>query len=524
VYATWTNPTTDAATKSSCGTGTTNFGKSITGLTEGTLYYVRAYAINAMGTAYGAENTFTTTAVTVPAVGGVTVSNVGVSTATVSSTVISNGNDNLTDAGFCWSVNPLPSIYDSKISCGTTNTALSANLTGLNTATTYYVRAYATNSKGTAYSSDATFTTEDPENMRYYVSITGNDNNNGRSWAAAKKTIGAAMTLATNGYQIWVDDGTYQENVTLKDGVNLYGGFSGSETGITQRTSKTTLLRTIFSQVADFNTATTVDGFISSLATAQINIRSNGIVNNCEINGNTAATSLYIYEGGLVDNSVVTNSKGITNYGISNHSTYTSNTSYFYNYGTVENCTINPTSGSYLILNSNSRLINTSVTQTSYIYALYVSGTNVRIEGCKILSSYTSSTGASGIYISGTVDVVNCTVKGYYCGINAYSGTVNIANCIVIPGGYSSATSIYNGANAYITNTISNGNFSSIGQGNIQISAESDYKLNADWSLKSDSPAVNAGSNSFVTTSKDINGNTRVQGGRVDIGAVESGY
>ena len=60
VYNTTGTPTT-ADTKVSIGTGTGSFSQSITGLTGGTQYYVRAYAINAEGTSYGAEETFTTT-------------------------------------------------------------------------------------------------------------------------------------------------------------------------------------------------------------------------------------------------------------------------------------------------------------------------------------------------------------------------------------------------------------------------------------------------------------------------------
>jgi len=59
VYGTSTNPTT-ANTKVQDGTGTGAFSEAITGLTAGTTYYVRAYAINTVGTAYGNEVSFTT--------------------------------------------------------------------------------------------------------------------------------------------------------------------------------------------------------------------------------------------------------------------------------------------------------------------------------------------------------------------------------------------------------------------------------------------------------------------------------
>ena len=59
-WSTSSGPTTALATKTSDGTGSANFVSSITGLTPNTLYYVRAYATSAAGTAYGDEKSFTT--------------------------------------------------------------------------------------------------------------------------------------------------------------------------------------------------------------------------------------------------------------------------------------------------------------------------------------------------------------------------------------------------------------------------------------------------------------------------------
>ena len=60
VWGTATNPTIDLTTKTTDGTGTGVFTSSLTGLTAATLYYVRSYATNAIGTSYGAEISFTT--------------------------------------------------------------------------------------------------------------------------------------------------------------------------------------------------------------------------------------------------------------------------------------------------------------------------------------------------------------------------------------------------------------------------------------------------------------------------------
>ena len=59
-YGTSTSPTTANSTTND-GSGTGSFSSNLTGLTAGTTYYVRAYAINSAGTAYGNEVSFTTT-------------------------------------------------------------------------------------------------------------------------------------------------------------------------------------------------------------------------------------------------------------------------------------------------------------------------------------------------------------------------------------------------------------------------------------------------------------------------------
>ena len=59
-WSTATGPTTTLSTKTTDGTGTGIFTSSITGLTASTVYYIKAYATNSAGTAYGNELTFTT--------------------------------------------------------------------------------------------------------------------------------------------------------------------------------------------------------------------------------------------------------------------------------------------------------------------------------------------------------------------------------------------------------------------------------------------------------------------------------
>lgn len=157
-WATTQNPTT-ASNKTSDGTGTGSFTSNITGLSANTLYYVRAYATNSTGTGYGSEVSFTTSPVVVPTVTTAEVTSITSTTAVSGGAVSSDGGGTVTAKGVCWSTAVNPTISDSKTSDGTGTASFTSNITGLTAATTYHVRAYATNSAGTAYGNDISFTT-----------------------------------------------------------------------------------------------------------------------------------------------------------------------------------------------------------------------------------------------------------------------------------------------------------------------------------------------------------------------------
>jgi uncharacterized protein (TIGR02145 family) len=144
------------------GSGTGTFISFLTGLTYSTLYYVRAYATNIVGTAYGNEITFTTLPAALAMVTTDTATNITSSTATSGGNVTSNGGASITARGVCWSTSSNPTLAADHTIDGSGLGTFISNLTGLAENTLYYVRAYATNSVGTAYGNEITFTTNQP--------------------------------------------------------------------------------------------------------------------------------------------------------------------------------------------------------------------------------------------------------------------------------------------------------------------------------------------------------------------------
>lgn len=162
----WSRNTTEPTVSDSHttdGSGNGSFTSSITGLNSNTTYYVRAYATNGTGTSYGEAKNFTTDSpppVTVPVVHTSNVTGVGLYSATCGGTVTDDGGAPVTARGVCWCrQGGLPTISDSHTTDGAGLGNFTSSITGLYTITTYYVRAYATNSAGTAYGETRSFMT-----------------------------------------------------------------------------------------------------------------------------------------------------------------------------------------------------------------------------------------------------------------------------------------------------------------------------------------------------------------------------
>lgn len=155
-WSTNQNPTiTESKTSNSTGSG--SFTSSITGLTPGATYYFRAYATNSVETAYGNQVIATTTAV-VPTLSTVMASSITATTATSGGNITNDGGATVTVRGVCWSTNQNPTIADSKTSNGTGSGSFTSSITGLTPGTIYYIRAHATNSAGTGYGNQNSFT------------------------------------------------------------------------------------------------------------------------------------------------------------------------------------------------------------------------------------------------------------------------------------------------------------------------------------------------------------------------------
>ena len=156
-WSTSVNPTTtDSKTTDGAGTGT--FTSTISGCVPGTEYHYRAYATNSEGTSYGADLTFTT-GVTTPTVTTSTATSITTTGASSGGNVTANGGASVTARGVCWSTGVNPTTTDSKTTDGSGTGTFTSTISGCVPGTEYHYRAYATNSVGTSYGADLTFTT-----------------------------------------------------------------------------------------------------------------------------------------------------------------------------------------------------------------------------------------------------------------------------------------------------------------------------------------------------------------------------
>jgi len=200
-WAIHSNPTVSDSITSN-GTGSGSFTVTLNNLSANTTYYIKAYAINSTGTSYGNEVSIKTAA-GLATVTTAAITNLQPLSAVSGGNITNDGGASITERGVVYATSANPTLTNYKIVAGTGTGIFTATLSPLASQQTYYARAYATNSNGTAYGNQVQFnaasanTVTDVEGNVYpYVTLCG------KSWMATnlKTTKYKNGDPITNGY------------------------------------------------------------------------------------------------------------------------------------------------------------------------------------------------------------------------------------------------------------------------------------------------------------------------------------
>ena len=267
------------------GEGIGEYSGSLVNLALNTTYYVRAYAVNSLGIGYSEQKKFTTKS-------GLAELSIGTASTTATSIAVGgevkdNGGYAVTERGVCYSAtNSEPTTADKYVVGGKGNGAFSVSITELTAATTYHLRAYATNENGTAYSNAITAITKD---------------------GAGSVTLGAIanITALTASIPVTVTDAggatlqscgvcystnpnpTTSDNIVVAGGKQLNIAYTCNLSALQPNTKyyvrgyATTDITTAYSEQATFQTNDGMPSVITSAATAtSTTISSGGTITN----------------------------------------------------------------------------------------------------------------------------------------------------------------------------------------------------------------------------------------------------
>jgi uncharacterized protein (TIGR02145 family) len=245
-WSTNQNPTiTDSHTTNGNGLG--SFTSSLTSLMANTTYYIRAYATNPNGTAYGNQVNFLTLD-GIPTLTTTSISNITAISASSGGNISDDGGSVITERGVCWSTNQNPTIIANKTIDGASIGEFTSNLIDLAVNTTYYICAYATNSIGTIYGNEISFTTEDGlptlttteiSNITATSSESGGDITDNGGFAITSRGVcwstNPNPTIADSHTTDGTGSGKFSSNITgLSEWISYYvRGYAINSNGIT---------------------------------------------------------------------------------------------------------------------------------------------------------------------------------------------------------------------------------------------------------------------------------------------------
>jgi hypothetical protein len=201
----------------------------------------------------------TTTTKIAPTLTTTTVSGVGSNSAITGGTITSDGGAAITAQGVCWSTSANPTITNNKVESTIRTTSFASTITGLAANTTYYARAYATNSEGTSYGNEITFTTATQSTI---IELTTTATATGATTATAGGNITAdGGSLITVRGVCWSTASNPTITLSTKTTVGTgIGSFTGSITGLTASTTyyvrayATNALGTVYGNEVSFTT------------------------------------------------------------------------------------------------------------------------------------------------------------------------------------------------------------------------------------------------------------------------------
>ncbi len=254
-------------TTTTSGSGTGTFNKALSGLTDNTTYYYKAFATNSQGTTWGSQQSFITLSSAVePTLAATTAaSSITATTASSGGNVTDDGGDAVTARGSCWNTGGTPTTADSKTTDGAGTGVFVSSLTGLASNTLFYIRSYATNSIGTSYGSGTSFRTlsivPNPPTVNNASSTTLDvtlavDGNNAATTFAIQETSTGDYVQANgslSGSAVWQSNATwgtvtvtgltrateYTFQVKARNSDNVETAFGTSQAGTTLQTIPT---------------------------------------------------------------------------------------------------------------------------------------------------------------------------------------------------------------------------------------------------------------------------------------------
>jgi len=336
-----------------------------------------------------------------------------------------------------------------------------------------------------------------------YVDAGASGAGDGSNWADAFTSVQVGLDAAVDGDQVWVAAGRYVENITLVDGVALYGGFAGDEDpatfdlaerdfGVNETILDGDEAGSVVTVAYLTDEATRVDGFTITNGRAEyggglyLSSSSPTIANNT-ITGNSAD-----WDGGGLH--LYNSSPTIVNNTIADNSAYDCGGGLCLDY-----------SSSPTIVSNTIRANYSGNGGGLYLYDSSPTIANNTIVG----NSATLSGGGLGLLLSSPM-IANTIIAFNSSGVRMTGGSDPVLrhNCV-----YGNMEYDYFGLDDP-TGT----------DGNISEDPRFADRAYGNWHIQPDSPCVDAGDNDFVFGEFDMDGEPRIQpeGGTVDIGADES--